>query len=328
MSTEQRKITIAIPCYNEEENIPELMNRLIPVVESLDYDYEIVFTDNCSKDRTVDVLREYATKDKRIKVLVNQRNYGTDGRSASNSRKYYSGDAIVVLAADLQDPPELIPDFIKYWEEGYKIVCGQKVGSDEGKIKYALRSLYYKIIKSLSNIPQYEHISGITLWDREVNEELLTIDYDYYFRFAAADMGYSIMLVPYRQAERAHGKSSYSVLRYFSFAVQSLVTTSTAPLRFMTIMGMLTGTVSFLVGLVYLIYKLVHWDRFQAGSAPLLIGIFFIGSVLLFAMGLIGEYVAVILRKVTHQPRVLIREKINIGESAETVGKTQKTDGK
>lgn len=310
----QKKITISIPCYNEQDNIPILMDRLLPVADSLKYDVEIVFTDNCSTDHTVEVLRKYADKDKRIKVLVNRRNYGVTGRSGQYSRKYYTGDAIISMASDLQDPPELIPEFIRYWEQGYKVICGKKIGSKEGRIKYAFRTLYYKIIQGLSSVPQYEHISGISLYDREVMVELLKADYDYFFRFAIADMGYDVIFIPYEQDKRVHGKSSYNLFRYFSFAVTSMVSTSTAPLRILTISGMFLGTVSFILGTVYMIYKLVYWQRFQAGSAPLLIGVFFIGSVLLFSIGLLGEYIAVILRKVTHEPDVQLKEKINIDD--------------
>lgn len=310
----KKKITIAVPCYNEEKNIPILLGRMIPVVDELPYSVEIVFTDNCSTDGTVDVLRQYAINDKRIKVLVNRRNYGITGRSGQNSRKYFTGDAIINMASDLQDPPELIPEFLKYWEEGYKVVCGKKIGSKEGAIKYGCRSLYYKIIKSLSSTPQYEHISGINLYDRDVMNELLKVDYDFYFRFAIADMGYDVKFVPYKQDKRIHGRSSYNVLKYFSFAITSMVTTSNAPLRFMTLSGMTMGLFSFVVGGSYLIYKLVYWDRFQAGSAPLLIGFFFIGSVLLFSIGIVGEYIGIILEKVTNKPDVQLKETINIDE--------------
>lgn len=309
-----KKITIAIPCYNEEKNIPILMNRLMPIVDNLQYDVEIIFTDNCSSDGTVDVIKEYAKQDKRIKMIVNQRNYGVDGRSGKNSLQYFKGDAVIGLASDCQDPPELIPELIRYWEDGYKIVAGQKNGSDEGRFKYKMRSIYYRIIQSLSNTPQYKHLSGIVLYDKEIKEELLKIDHDYYFRFAVADMGYEIKLIPYRQEERPYGKSSYNSLRYLSFAIQSLVTTSSAPLRLMTIMGLVTGFISFSVGLVYLILKLVYWKMFQAGSAPILIGLFFIGSILMFSIGMLGEYIAVILRKVTHQPDVKVKETINFDE--------------
>jgi len=312
-----KKITISMPCYNEERNIPILMDRLTPVIDSLEYDVEVVFTDNCSTDNTVEVLRKYAESDKRIKVLVNRRNYGITGRSGKNSRKYYTGDAIISMASDLQDPPEMILEFIKCWEQGYKVVCGKKIGSKEGRIKYAFRTLYYRIIQALSSTPQYEHISGICLYDRDVMLELLKADYDYYFRFAIADMGYEVKFIPYEQEKRVYGKSSYSLLRYFSFAVTSMVTTSTAPLRVMTISGMLFGIISFIIGIIYLIYKLVYWQRFQAGSAPMLIGFFFIGSVLLFSIGLLGEYIAVILRKVTHEPDVQLKETINIEECSE-----------
>lgn len=314
----RKKITIGVPCFNEVGNVREMAETLTNIMEGLSYDYEIVFTDNCSVDGTQEILRDIATKDKRIKVLINNRNYGIDGRSGRNSYNYYSGDAIIGVACDFQEPPELIPEFIKYWEQGYKVVCGQKIGSEEGKVKYFCRSLYYKIIKTLSETPQYEHISGISLIDREVMNEIQKSDYDFYVRFALADMGYDIKMIQYEQRARRSGKSSYNIWRYLSYAINSMVATSVAPMRLMTIVGFLLSVLSFLFGAVYLVMKLILWNRFAAGTAPILIGMFFLGAVQLFFLGVLGEYIGVILRKVTKKPDVILREKINFDEDVES----------
>lgn len=309
-----KKISIAVPCYNEVGNVCQMAEVLTDIMQGLSYDYEIVFTDNDSADGTKDVLRKLAADDKHIKVLMNNRNYGVDGRSARNTMRYLSGDVIIGIPADFQEPPELIPEFIRYWESGYKVVCGQKTGSKEGKLKYACRSLYYKIIQALSDIPQYEHMSGITLYDREVLMEYVKSDYDFYFRFALADMGYDVKIIPYEQRKRRSGKSSYNIWRSLTFAINSMVTTSVAPLRIMTVLGLGMSVFSFMIGLAYLILKLVYWNNFQAGTAPVLIGIFFLGALQLFFMGILGEYIGVILRKVTRKPDVIVSEKINFND--------------
>lgn len=293
-------------------NVKPMADTLTEIMNALPYDYEILFTDNCSTDGTRETLRSLAKNDKHIKVLMNSRNYGTDGRSFRNSYRYVSGDAIITIACDFQEPPELIPEFIKYWEDGYKVVCGQKIGSQEGKMKYACRSLFYKIIKIMSETPQYEHISGIVLQDREVLEEYLRSDYDLSFRFAIADMGYDVKLIQYEQRKRKSGKSSYTIWRSLTYAINSLIATSVAPLRLMTLTGFLLSVLSFIVGLVYLILKLLIWQRFQAGMAPILIGMFFLGAIQLFCLGIIGEYIGVLLRKVTRMPNIILSEKINI----------------
>lgn len=316
-NTNYKKISICVPCYNEVGNVKPMADTLTEIMEKLPYDYEILFTDNCSIDGTKDILRSLAAQDKHIKVLMNNRNYGTDGRSDNNTIRYVSGDVLILIACDFQEPPELLPEFIKYWEQGYKAVCGQKISSREGKVKYACRSLYYKLIKGLSETPQYEHISGITLLDKEVLKEWMKADYDINLRFVLADMGYDVKLIPYEQKERRSGKSSYNIWRYLTFAINSMISTSVAPLRFMTVAGFLMSVLSFIIGLVYLILKLLLWYSFQAGMAPILIGMFFLGSVQLFFLGIIGEYIGVILRKVTRQPDVIISEKLNFDTKTE-----------
>lgn len=307
-----KKISILVPCYNEVGNVRSMAETLTKLMQDQPYAYEIIFTDNCSTDGTRDILRELAQGDKHIKVLMNSRNYGTDGRSARNTMRHVTGDVMISIACDFQEPPELIPEFIKYWEQGYKVVCGQKTGSQEGKIKYALRHLYYKIIAGLSDVPQYSHISGIVLFDRDVLNEFLKTDYDFEFRFFLADTGYRTKLIPYEQQQRRSGKSSYNMWRYLTFAINSMISTSTAPLRIMTITGVIMSFVSFLIGMAYLLWKLRYWYTFQVGTAPILIGMFFLGSVQLFFLGILGEYVGAVLRKTTKQADVILSETWNI----------------
>lgn len=322
-SADNKKVSIYVPCYNEVGNVKPMANTLTEIMGKLPYDYEIIFTDNCSTDGTKEILRSLAAQDKHIKVLMNSRNYGTDGRSTKNMIRYVNGDVFILIACDFQEPPELLPEFIKYWEQGYKVVCGQKIGSREGKIKYACRSLYYELIKGLSETPQYEHISGITLLDKEVLREWVKSDYDIDLRFVLADMGYEVKLIPYEQRERRSGKSSYNIWRYLTFAINSMISTSITPLRLMTVAGFLMSVISFALGIVYFILKLVLWYNFQAGMAPILIGMFFLGSIQLFFLGVIGEYIGVILRKVTRQPDVIISEKINFDDDREIVFKSE-----
>ncbi|MCM1217602.1 MAG: glycosyltransferase family 2 protein [Lachnospiraceae bacterium] len=317
-----KKVSICVPCYNEVGNVRDMAETLTDIMQGLPYEYEIIFTDNCSTDGTKDILRELASKDTHIKVLMNSRNYGTDGRSDRNTIRYITGDVSIAIACDFQEPPELIPEFIKYWEEGYKVVCGQKISSEERKIKYACRRLYYKIIQNLSSVPQYEHISGIVLLDRDILERFAKTDYDFQVRFAIADMGCDVKLIPYRQRKRKSGKSSYNVWRYLSYAITSLVTTSTGPIRIMTVAGVACSFLSFLIGVVYLIWKLVRWQKFQMGTAPILIGMFFLGSVQIFILGIIGEYVGEVLNRVSKTPDVVTTEEINFVDCGGNEGQT------
>lgn len=310
----KKLISVIVPCYNEGINVKNMGETLVSILDKTGYLFEILFVDNCSTDDSKEYLYELILKDKRIKALINNRNYGVGGRKGRECFSSVKGDVVISIACDFQEPPERIPEFIEWWEKGYKVVCGQKIGSKEGNFKYGLRQIFYKIINGLSDIPQYANISGITLLDREVVNEYLKIDDDIDLRFALADMGYEIKLIQYEQQNRKYGKSSYNIWRYLSFAINSMVNTSTAPLRLMTVAGFLLSLISFIIGAVYLIMKLIWWNRFPMGTAPILIALFFIGSVQLLFMGIIGEYIGVVLRKVTRQPDLIVRERINFDD--------------
>lgn len=307
-----KKVSVCIPCYNEEKNIETAYERVKKVLETLDhYEWEIIFEDNASKDDTVSILRKLADSDKRVKVILNTRNFGPY-RSAKNCCFSATGDAVICIACDMQDPPELIPEFLKYWEEGYLLVLGQKLSSKESPVKYKLRSLYYKIIKTFSDVPQTEQITGFGIVDRKVYQQVKELDEpEMAFRNLVAELGYEVKKIPYEQEKRKEGKSSYNIWRYLDFAITSLVRTSFVPLRLATLLGVFCSFISFVIGVVYLIYKLIYWDSFMVGMAPLVIGIFFFGSVQLFFIGLLGEYIGMILRKVTKRPIVVEKERIN-----------------
>lgn len=312
-----KKISILTPCYNEEENVQEIYEVVKKVMSSMpQYRYEHLFIDNCSADNTADILRNIAITDKHVKVILNERNFGP-GRSGSYGFFQTSGDATICLACDFQDPPEMIPEYLKLWEQGHKVVWGKKTASKESGIMFTIRTLYYNIIQKFSEVKQYKHVTGFGLYDRNVVIALRELNEpNPNFRNLIAELGYEIAFIEYVQAERKHGKSSYNFFRYFDTAVKSLVNTSQIPLRIMTFIGFILSGISFLIGLVYLILKLIYWNSFNMGTAPVLIGIFFLGAVQIFFIGVIGEYIGEILTRVTKRPLVTVKEYINFEENS------------
>lgn len=310
-----KKISICVPCYNEEKNINAAYQRIKKVLDTMvNYEYEMIFGDNCSTDDSVKLLKELSDKDHRVKVIINNRNFGPE-RSTKNIMFSAAGDIVICIPCDLQEPPEMIPQFIKEWENGSLVVFGQKIKSEEGKIKYNCRKLYYKIIKKFSDIPQYEQVTGFGAMDKCVIEKLKELDDPYMaIRHLIADLGYPVKLISYAQSARKNGKSSYSMGKYFDFAISSLVETSTVPLHMITVFGFICAMISLIFGIIYLVYKLLYWDTFSAGVAPVLISVFFLGSVQLLSIGFIGEYIGVVLTKVTKRPLVTEKERINFDE--------------
>lgn len=315
-----KKISIGIPCYNEEENIELMYQAIIGQIEKVpQYEYEIIFADNDSKDRSQEIMKELATKDYRVKVVINQTNFGAE-RSSVNCLRNASGDAYIGIPCDFQEPPEMIPFFIKEWENGHDIVWGQKNKSEEGKLKYFCRSIFYKIINSLSDYPQLEQTTGFGIMDRKVIDVLLyTIvqDPEFNVRNLVCEYGFNIELLPYTQRKRERGKSSYSISSYFYFALTSLVNTSTKPLHIMTVLGLIMSFICFIVAIFYFVYKIMYWDEFDVGMAPLMIGLFFISGVQLFCIGMLGEYISVLIRRVTKKPLVIEKEKVNFDNAEE-----------
>jgi glycosyltransferase involved in cell wall biosynthesis len=312
-------ISVMTPCYNEEENVEELYREVKAAIASVPgYTYEHLFIDNASTDGTVSVLRSIAARDKNVRVIVNTRNFGHI-RSPHHALFQTRGEAVIAMAADLQDPPSLIPEFIRRWESGYKIVMGVKPESEENWLVFRLRKGYYDLLGRISNIKLIKNFTGFGLYDREVVETLRQIDDPYpYFRGLVADLGFSATTIEFKQPKRKRGITHNNVFTLYDMAMLGITSYSKAPLRLATMVGFLMAVASFLVSLGYLVMKLVYWSRFSFGLAPLLIGIFFLGSVQLLFIGVIGEYIGAIYTQVQHRPLVIEKERINFEDGAES----------
>jgi glycosyltransferase involved in cell wall biosynthesis len=306
-----KRISIITPCFNEAENVEELYERVRTAMAGFNYEYEHIFVDNASSDKTVEKIRALAEKDKRVKAIVNTRNFGHI-RSPYHGLLQATGDAVISLASDLQDPPEKIPDFIKKWEEGYMVVIGVKTKSQESGLFYLLRTIYYRVLRNLSDVELIEHFTGFGLYDQRVVRVLREINDPYpYFRGLIADIGYPIARIEFTQPRRKRGISKNSIYTLYDMAMLGFTGYTKIPLRLATMFGFLSAALSFLVGLVYLVYKLIFWFQFQLGSAPIVIGLFFLGSVQLFFLGIVGEYIGAIYTQVMKRPLVIEKERIN-----------------
>jgi len=310
-------ISIVMGCYNEEENLPEVYERVTRVMaESLpQYSYELIIIDNASTDCSVDVLRKICASDKRVKVIVNTRNFGHI-RSPYHALLNATGDAAIIMASDLQDPPEMIPDFVNKWKEGYRIVLAQKTNSKESYLFWLVRKTYYNLIGRLSEIELIKNATGFGLYDREVLDTIRDIDDPYpYFRGLICELGYSRTLIPFEQPARKRGFTKNNLYTLYDNAMLGITNHSKVPLRLATFSGFCLGGLSFLIALAYLVYKLLFWTEFQLGTAPIIIGIFFFASVQLFFIGILGEYIGSIHTQILRRPRVVEKERINFEDS-------------
>jgi glycosyltransferase involved in cell wall biosynthesis len=308
-------ISVMTPCYNEEENVREVYLQVKEVFDKLgQYRYEHVFIDNASSDNTVGILKEIAAADKNVKVIVNSRNFG-HVRSPFYCMFQTQGDAVISVVADLQDPPTLIPEFLKKWEEGYKTVVGVKQGSDESRLMYAVRRAYYRLIGKLSEVQQTENFTGFALVDRVVVEALRRLRDPYpYFRGLIMEVGYEVARVPYHQPARKRGLTKNNFFTLYDVAMLGITTHSKAPLRLATMSGFCLSILSLLVAFGYFVAKLLFWDYIPFGFAPLLIGTFFAFAVQLFFIGLLGEYIGTLQTYVMRRPLVFEKERINFDE--------------
>lgn len=309
-------ISVLTPCFNEEENVREVYEQVKQVFAALPtYRYEHLFIDNCSTDRTVDILREIAGQDKNVRVIVNARNFGHI-RSPIHAMLQTRGAAVISLVADLQDPPALIVEFLKKWEEGFKIVVGVKAGSDEAKPMYTLRKIYYRLLTSLAaETKLIRNFTGFGLYDRKVVEIIRQINDPYpYFRGLICDIGFPHAEIPYHQPVRKRGITKNNFYSLYDMAMLGLTNHSKVPLRLATMTGFVTAAASMLMGLGYLIYKIIFWNSFSIGIAPLILGVFFISSVQLIFLGIVGEYVGAIHTQVQMRPLVIEKERINFDE--------------
>jgi glycosyltransferase involved in cell wall biosynthesis len=267
-------ISIVTPCYNEEGNIEELYRRIVEVMSKLPYEYEHICIDNCSTDNTVNKLKAIAAKDKRVKIIVNVRNFGHI-RSPYYALLQSRGDASVLMASDLQDPPEMIVDFVKKWEEGFKTVLAVKPESEESALMFFVRKIYYRLISRISEVPLVRNATGAGLFDRVIIDILRKIDDPYpYFRGLLCEIGFPIATVPFRQPRRQRGITSNNFYTLYDIAMLGITNHSKVPLRLMSIGGFLLSVLSLFVAIGFLIAKLTFWDSFQLGFAPILIGIF------------------------------------------------------
>ena len=316
---DKKRLSVMIPCYNEEENVRAIYEAVKrQFLENLpQYDYEILFIDNKSQDQTRDIIRKICSEDKNVKAIFNCRNFG-QFNSPYYAITQTSGECCITLCADFQDPPELIPQFVKEWENGYKLVIGVKTKSKESKIMYALRSLYYKAIKKMSDVQQIEHFTGFGLYDKSFVKTLRELDDPQPFiRGIVAELGPEYKEIEYTQPQRRAGKTHNNFYSLYDAAMLSFTSYTKIGLRLAVFAGAILGVISFLIALVYLILKLVFWDRFAAGMAPILIGVFFMGSIQLFFIGLLGEYIMNINSRVMKRPLVVEEERINFEETEE-----------
>lgn len=306
------KISIVSPCYNEEKSLPELYRRITSVMMShSEYDYEIIWADNASSDGSRDVIRDLCRRDKHLKAILNASNFGQI-RSPYNALMSATGDAVVMMCSDLQEPPETIHEFIREWENGSKIVCGVKPTSKESRFMFMIRRCYYKLIKALSDTPQIENFTGFGLYDRCVIDALRKFNEPYpYIRGLIAEIGYKRTEVPYEQQKREHGKTKNNFLSLYDYAMTGIVNHSKLPLRLSAFLGFAFAAASLAAAAIYLVYKLLFWDSFSLGLAPLIIGMFFFSSVQLIFIGVIGEYIGAIWTQVKNKPLVIEEERIN-----------------
>ena len=279
-----KKVSILIPCYNEQENVRPMSEAIVDLFEKqlTQYDYELLFIDNDSSDQTRPILREICKNNEHIKAIFNAKNFG-QFNSPYYGMLQTTGDCTISMVCDFQDPVELIPQYLEAWEQGYKIVIGIKTSSKENPIMYHLRSVYYKMIKKFSDVEQIEHFTGSGLYDKDFIQVLRDLkDPTPFLRGIVAELGYKRKEIPYEQPERRAGKTHNNFLRLYDAAMLSFTSYTKIGLRMATFLGMGCGAISAVIGLIYLIMKLVLWDTFAAGMAPVLIGMFFLGSVQLF----------------------------------------------
>ena len=311
-----KKISIVVPCYNEEENVIPISSAIINELDKLKkYDYEVIFIDNYSTDNTRENIKKLCKENEKIKAIFNVRNFG------QFNSPYYgllqsTGDCSILIASDFQEPVEMIPKFINEWENGYKIVIGIKNKSKENKIIYFLRSCYYKLIKKFSDVEQIEHFTGFGLYDEKFIQVLRKLDDPTPFlRGIVAEFGFKRKEIFYTQEKRKSGRTHNNFYKLYDGAMLSFTSYTKVGLRIATFAGMIISIISFFIGIVYLILKLVRWNDFSAGAAPTLIGMFFLGSIQLFFIGFLGEYIMAINERVKNRPLVIEENRINFKEN-------------
>lgn len=305
-------ISVVTPCFNEEENVEELYLRVRNVMARVDrYAYEHIFIDNHSGDATVAILKNLAKRDSNVRIIVNSRNFG-HVRSPLHAFLQARGDAVIGLAADLQDPPELIEEMITRWEQGYAMVLCIKETSQENPLMFRLRTIYYRLVQRLSSLQTFENFTGFGLYNRQVVEHIRSFGDAYpYFRGMIAEIGLPYFKLVFDQPRRERGITKNNLYTLYDFAMLGITNLSKVPLRLVTFFGFVGSMLCGIVGLGYLVYKLLFWNSFSVGTAPLVIGLFFLGSVQLVSMGILGEYIGAIHTQVLKRPYVIEQERVN-----------------
>jgi len=307
----RKLISIVTPCYNEEANIDELYQRIVEVMSRLDYDYEHIFIDNCSTDGSHAKLRALAAQDKRVKLIFNARNFGHI-RSPYHALLQSNGDAAVLIASDLQDPPEMIEEFVKKWEEGFKTVMAVKPESEESRLMFLVRRAYYRFVTRISEVQLVQNATGAGLFDRVVLDILKQIDDPYpYFRGLLCEIGFPIATVPFKQPRRQRGITKNNFYTLYDIAMLGITNHSKVPLRLMVMGGGLLAGLSLLIAFGFLVAKLVFWNSFQVGIAPMLISLFFFSSVQILFLGMLGEYLGSVHTQMRNMPLVIESERVN-----------------
>jgi len=307
----KQKISLVTPTLNEEENIENFISKVREEMKKLDYDYEHIIIDNFSNDRTIEILRNIAKSDNKLKIILNSRNFGSV-RSPFYGLMQTSGDAAILINADFQDPIELIPQYIQKWKEGNDIVLNEKINSEENKLIFFVRKQFYNFISKISEVGLKKNITGSGIYDKKVIERFKSINDPYpYLRGLIFELGFKVDTIKFNQPIRLKGKSKHNFFSMYDIAMLGIVKHSKLPLRLMTMFGFLLSILSIGVGLFYFFYKLFFWNTFSAGVAPLVIGLFLLGAVQVFLIGLLGEYIGAILLHSRNLPLVEERERIN-----------------
>ena len=305
------KISIITPTFNEAQNIKKLCLDIKSEMEKINIDYEHIVIDNASTDKTIDILKEICTEDKNVKVIINTKNYGHI-KSPFYGLLQSTGDASILMASDFQDPVNLISQYIEKWKNGSKIVLGEKITSEENNLIFSIRKFFYNFLNRISETELTINTTGSGIFDKSVIEKLKKINDPYpYFRGLISELGEKIVTIKFNQPKRKFGKTKNNFFTLYDIGMLGIVKHSKMPLRIMILLGFLFSIVSFFIALFYLIYKLLFWNSFDLGVAPLIIGIFGFASLQILLLGIIGEYVSVVLTHLRNLPLVEEKERIN-----------------
>lgn len=313
----KKKISVIIPCYSEEKSVEKMQERLTKIFSEdlAKYNYEIIYVDDCSPDNTWREIQKVCAKDKHARGIRNAKNFGFT-RNVFASLLYGDGDATFLIFGDLQDPPEVLPQMVEEWEKGSKVIVGQKIHSDESKLMYTLRTVYYKLIGKLSDTKQIQHFNGFGLYDKAFIDVMKTIDDPCpYLKGLVSEFGMDLKIVQYEQAKSMRGKSGFNFMKYYDVAMIGITSYTKILMRIATFVSAFLGIICACLAIYVLISKIFNWNSYLFGTASMLIGIFFLGAIQLFFLGILGEYILSINTRSMKRPLVVVGEKAGFEES-------------